>query len=254
MLDPEDSDIVYLYLEIPGSQTSVVTRSEGTAVKGLPSACSAHSRCRSAAPAPGLRSFGMGDVPLNTEESLFAESLICCGLAAELLVDFRRCMMSSTAELMTAAGGALEQKPLPMDALMATLASLSHGGSTEWGDAGGTTEEKQQHGTMLARLALLCAMCRDDFDAAPSLAALESSGPPNEKLKQCAPQARYCRLGHAPPVKKTKTNRWKHPHHKNSYNTRFSHLQACILLSNVRFMLMVEHHLTANPQTPTHPL
>ena len=74
--------------------------------------------------------------------------------------------MSTTAELMTAAGGALEQKPLPMDALVATLASLSHGGSSEWGDAGGTTEEKQQHGTMLARLALLCAMCRDDFDAA----------------------------------------------------------------------------------------
>ena len=54
----------------------------------------------------------MGDVPLNTEESLFVESLICYGLAAELLVDFRRRMMSSTSELMTVDGGALEQKPL----------------------------------------------------------------------------------------------------------------------------------------------
>ena len=50
----------------------------------------------------------MSDVPLNTEESLFVESLICCSLSATLLVDFRRCMMSTTAELMTAAGGALE--------------------------------------------------------------------------------------------------------------------------------------------------
>ena len=34
----------------------------------------------------------------------------------------------------------------------------------------------------------------------PSLTASEGSPPPNEKQKQCAPQVRYCRLGHGPPV------------------------------------------------------
>ena len=74
--------------------------------------------------------------------------------------------MGTTAELMTVAGGALEMKPLPEGALGAALVSLANGGSPEWGAAAGTAEEQAQHATMLARLALLCAMCRDDFDAA----------------------------------------------------------------------------------------
>ena len=74
--------------------------------------------------------------------------------------------MASTSELMTAAGGLLEMKPMPEGVLEASLETLSHGGSTEWGNAAGTHAEKQQHATLLARMALLCAMCRDDFDAA----------------------------------------------------------------------------------------
>ena len=89
-----------------------------------------------------------------------------CHIPEELLVDFRRCGLSTTAELMSAAGGAFEMKPQPEGAPEATLVSLAHGGSPEWGSATGTEEEKTTHSTMLGRMALLCSMCRDDFDAA----------------------------------------------------------------------------------------
>ena len=108
----------------------------------------------------------MDEASLSPEERIFRDCLTVCRIPEELMVDFRRCSLSTTAELMTAAGGALEQKPLPEGAIEATLVSLAHGGAPEWGDAAGSAEEKAQHATMLARLALLCAMCRDDFDAA----------------------------------------------------------------------------------------
>jgi hypothetical protein len=108
----------------------------------------------------------MGDVPPNPEESLFQDSLVMCRMPLEVMVDFRRCHMASTSELMTAARGVLEMKPLPEGVLEASVETLSQGGSTEWGNAQGTVAEKQQHSTMLARMALLCAMCRDDYDAA----------------------------------------------------------------------------------------
>jgi len=108
----------------------------------------------------------MGDASPNPEESLFRDYLTVCRIPEELMADFKRCTMGTTAELMTVAGGALEMKPLPEGALEAALVSLAHGGSAEWGSAAGTAEEQAQHSTMLARLALLCAMCRDDFDAA----------------------------------------------------------------------------------------
>ena len=112
------------------------------------------------------RARSMGDASLSPEESIFRDYLTVCRIPEELMADFRRCTMGTTAELMTVAGGALEMKPLPEGALEAALVSLAHGGSPEWGSAAGTAEQQAQHATMLARLALLCALCRDDFDAA----------------------------------------------------------------------------------------
>ena len=84
----------------------------------------------------------MGDASLNQEESLFRDYLTVCRIPEELMADFKRCTMGTTAELMTVAGGALEMKPLPEGALEAALVSLAHGGSAEWGSAAGTAEEK----------------------------------------------------------------------------------------------------------------
>ena len=103
----------------------------------------------------------MDDASLSPEERLFRDCLTVCRIPEELMVDFKRCNLGTTAELMTVAGGALKMKPLPEGALEAALVSLTHGGSPEWGDATGSADEKAQHATMLARLALLCAMCRD---------------------------------------------------------------------------------------------
>ena len=109
----------------------------------------------------------MGDLVLSPEECIFRDCLIVCSIPEDLMVDFRRCHLGTTAELMSAAGGALEQRPLPEGALEATLETLAHGmGSAEWGNANGTAEEKAQQAVMIAKLSLLCAMCRDDFDAA----------------------------------------------------------------------------------------
>jgi hypothetical protein len=75
----------------------------------------------------------MGDLALSPEEMLFQESLVMCRLPTEVMVDFRRCNMASTSELMTAAGGVLELKPMPEGVLEASLETLARGGSTEWG-------------------------------------------------------------------------------------------------------------------------
>jgi hypothetical protein len=81
------------------------------------------------------RARSMVDASLDPEESIFRGYLTVCRIPEELMADFRRCTMGTTAELMTVAGGALELKPLPEGALEAALVSLAHGGSPEWGSA-----------------------------------------------------------------------------------------------------------------------
>ena len=105
----------------------------------------------------------MDAYPLTSEEVLFRDCMLLCRIPEETMVDFRRCNLGTTAELMSAAGGVLEMKPPPEGALEATLVSLAHGGTAEWGDAAGTDAAKAAHTAMLGRLSLLCSMCRDDF-------------------------------------------------------------------------------------------
>ena len=57
--------------------------------------------------------------PLTPEELLFRDCMVVYRLPEETMVDFRRCSLSSTAELMSAAGGVLEMKPPPEGALEA---------------------------------------------------------------------------------------------------------------------------------------
>ena len=105
----------------------------------------------------------MDAYPLTSEEVLFRDCMLVCRIPEETMVNFRRCNLGTTAELMSAAGGVLEIKPPPEGALEATLVSLAHGGTAAWGDAAGTDAEKTVHTAMLGRLSLLCSMCRDDF-------------------------------------------------------------------------------------------
>ena len=72
------------------------------------------------------RARSIGDASRSPEESLFRDCLTVCRIPEDLMVDFRRCTMGTTAELMTVAGGALEMKPLPEGALEAALVSLAH--------------------------------------------------------------------------------------------------------------------------------
>ena len=105
----------------------------------------------------------MDAYPLTPEEVIFRDYMILCRIPEETMVDFRRCNMSTTAELMSVAGGVLDMKPPPEGALEAALASLAHSGNAEFGNAAGTDAEKAAHTAMLGRLSLLCSMCRDDF-------------------------------------------------------------------------------------------
>ena len=66
----------------------------------------------------------MDAYPLTSEEVLFRDCMLLCRIPEETMVDFRRCNMSTTAELMSVAGGVLDMKPPPEGALEATLVSL----------------------------------------------------------------------------------------------------------------------------------